>query len=227
MRKLKQTLNIIGLLLIATCTTFAGTDVKDSKDIKAIEVVKQDVQSDYSLEVGSGMNWGNVRSTGQANYDIVPTNLAFVQKIDDIGLTGWRRGYTEFVYQGYYDVITKDVSSESHITGGQFGPRYIFVPLDDSKWNFFVGSLVGFGFTDSNPIKVNNVPYGVGQDFLFNFIVNVGAKYKIDNHWYVIGGPDYSHWSNAGLSESSNPSFFHPNNPLDQVGFSLKLGYNF
>ncbi len=72
-------------------------------------------------------------------------------------------------------------------------------------------------FADSNPQEG-----GLGQDFNFTFTVGAGVKYLIDDHWFVRGGGEYQHVSNAGLSE---PEF--PNHPIDELGPKLSFGYSF
>jgi len=217
-------MNTIGLL--ATCiaavtlslsNAMAGTDSKDMKEIAAPTCTCG--EKDWSIELGSGAMWSNVRS-GAPNqaYTIVPIDLTASLKLDDVSLDnflgGWLRGYSEFFFRGdYLDIVH---GPENHYEGIMVGPRYNFV---QPGWAIvpFVEGGVGFGFADSNPAAG-----GLGQDFNFSFEAAVGAKYDICDDFFVRLACEYQHVSNAGLSEPTNP-----NHPIDALGPKLSFGYSF
>jgi len=176
-------------------------------------------EKDWTIELGSGVSWSNVRS-GQPNqaYTVVPISLDASLKLDDVSLDnflgGWLRGYSEFFFRGDYEQIVH--GPETHFEGIMVGPRYNFV---QPGWKIvpYVEGGVGLCFADANPAAG-----GLGQDFNFTFEAGAGAKYNICDDFYVRLGVEYQHVSNAGLSEPTNP-----NHPIDELGPKLSFGYSF
>ena len=199
----------------------AGPDTTNDKDMKSMTppACGSCTDKDWSLELGSGVFWSNVRS-GQPNqaYTIVPITLTASLKLDDVSLDhefgGILRGYTEFFFRGEYSQILR--GPETHYEGAMFGPRYNFV---QPGWKLipYAEGGVGFEFADSNPQAG-----GLGQDFNFSFIAGVGAKYCFTNDFYARLGVEYQHLSNAGLSEPAAA-----NHPIDGLGPKLSFGYSF
>jgi opacity protein-like surface antigen len=175
-------------------------------------------EKDWTIELGAGAAWSNVRS-GQPNqaYTVVPINLTASLAVDDVSLDnflgGVLRGYTEFYFEGQYEQIVH--GPENHYEGIMVGPRYNFV---QPGWKVipYVEGGVGIGFADSNPAAG-----GLGQDFNFTFSAGAGAKYNINDDWFVRLGVEYQHVSNAGLSDPI------PNHPIDELGPKLSFGYAF
>jgi opacity protein-like surface antigen len=195
----------------------AGTEMTSSKDMKGM-TPPECGPHDWTLELGSGASWSNVRS-GQPNqsYTIVPINLTASLKLDDVSLDnmwgGVLRGYSEFFFRGQYEQIVH--GPENHYEGLMVGPRYNFV---QPGWKIipYVEGGVGIGFADSNPALG-----GLGQDFNFSFSAGAGFKYLINCNWFARLGVDYQHVSNAGLSDPI------PNHPIDALGPQLSIGYAF
>ena len=220
MRGLGKIKRALAYVAIATVLTLpcakAGTELKQT-DMK--EIAPPECDKDWSIELGSGAAWSNVRS-GQPNqaYTVVPISLTANLKLDDVSLDnflgGVFRGYSEFYFEGQYEQIVH--GPENHYEGIMVGPRYNFV---QPGWKIipYVEGGVGIGFADSNPTQG-----GLGQDFNFSFSVGAGAKYNLSDDWYVRLGVEYQHVSNAGLSE---PQF--QNHPIDELGPRLSFGYNF
>ena len=207
---------LAGLALAMTLSlphALAGTDMK------AITPQSCCSEKDWTIELGSGVAFSNVRS-GQPNqaYTMVPVVLTASLKVDDVSLDhflgGVLRGNTEFFFRGQYSDIVH--GPENHYEGIMVGPRYNFV---QPGWKIipFVEGGVGMGFADSNPQWG-----GLGQDFNFTFSAAVGARYDINCDWFVRAAVNYQHVSNAGLSE---PQF--PNHPIDALGPRLSVGYSF
>jgi len=213
------------VLTLGTCAltpAFAGTTMAPKTDSKSMQSVSADLapaDHDWTIELGSGVSWSNVRS-GQPNqaYTIVPVTLSASLRLDDISLDnflgGWLRGYTEFFFRGDYQQIVH--GPENHVEDFMVGPRYNFV---QPGWKLipYIEGGVGIGFADSNPQQG-----GLGQDFNFSFLAGVGAKYLINDNWYVRAGVEYQHFSNAGLSE---PQW--QNHPIDALGPKISVGYAF
>jgi opacity protein-like surface antigen len=210
---LKGLLTCVAAVIVLSLPALAGTDTK--------QIVPASVASekDWSLELGSGVGWSNVRS-GQPNqaYTLVPITLTASLAVDDVSLDnflgGWLRGNTEFFFEGQYEQIVH--GPENHYEGIMVGPRYNFV---QPGWKLvpFVEGGVGIGFADSNPLQG-----GLGQDFNFTFSAGAGLKYNITDDWFVRAGVEYQHVSNAGLSE---PQF--QNHPIDSLGPKISVGYSF
>ncbi len=201
---------------LAAPHALAGTEMKDTKDLKGV-IPPECGAKDWTLEVGSGVEWSNVRASTYAGYTIVPIELTASLAVDDVSLDnflgGWLRGYTEFEFRGQYDAIT--LGPEDRYAGILVGPRYNFV---QPGWKIipYVEGTVGVGFATSRPQLG-----GLGQDFNFSFEVGAGAKYQINCDWSVRLGVQYQHMSNAGLSSPIK------NNPIDACGPVLSLGYSF
>ena len=208
-------LKFLALALLALSTNgFAGTD---SKEMASITPPPCD-QKDWSVELGSGMMWSNVRTDEPASYQVVPIDLTAGLAVDEVSLDNFAggifRGYTEFVFRAQYLDVTK--GPENHFEGILVGPRYNFV---QPGWKVipFVEGTVGVGFTHSRP-DLN----GFGQDFNFTFGVGAGLKYEIAQDWFIRLAAEYQHISNAGLSEPQAA-----NHPFDGLGPVLSVGYTF
>ena len=206
----------VGLLMaLSLPRALAGTEMKGITPPSCCSCSEKD----WTLELGSGVAWSNVRS-GQPNqpYTIVPISLTASLRLDNVSLDhymgGWLRGYSEFFFRGDYEPILH--GPETHYEGFMAGPRYNFV---QPGWKIvpFVEGGVGFGFADSNPEAG-----GLGQDFNFSFEAAAGARYNIDCDWFLRLEVQYQHISNAGLSEPATP-----NHPIDALGPKLSVGYSF
>jgi opacity protein-like surface antigen len=196
----------------------AGTTMNDSKSMAGMTPPACG-EKDWTLELGSGVLFSNVRS-GAPNqaYTIVPISLTASLKIDDVSLDhefwGILRGNTEFFFRGDYDQIVR--GPETHYEGLVVGPRYNFV---QPNWKLipYIEGGVGFVFADSRP-DIG----GLGQDFNFTFTVGAGAKYNFTDCFFARLGVEYQHVSNAGLSEPATA-----NHPIDALGPKLSFGYAF
>ena len=205
--------------LVAACLVphaLAGTDMKNTTEMKGM-TPPECGEKDWTLELGSGAQFSNVRDDSYAGYTMVPIQITAGLKVDDVSLDnflgGIFRGYTEFLFRGQYDYIAH--GPENRYAGILVGPRYNFV---QPGWKIipYVEGNVGIGFADANPTQ-----NGLGQDFNFTFETGAGAKYQIDCDWSVRLGVQYQHLSNAGLSSPVK------NNPIDAIGPVLSVGYSF
>jgi opacity protein-like surface antigen len=191
-------------------------DSRDAKDMKGLTPPPSG-EKNWTLELGSGALWSNVRDTDDKGYTIIPISLTASLRLDDVSLDnelgGILRGYSEFFFRADYDPIVH--GPEHHYEGVIVGPRYNFV---QPNWKIipYVEGGVGIVFADSNPAQG-----GLGQDFNFTFIVGAGAKYNITDDFFVRLGVEYQHISNAGLSDPI------PNNAIDALGPKLSFGYSF
>jgi opacity protein-like surface antigen len=214
-----QILAVCAAVAFSAPYALAGTDMSSSsKDMKGM-CPPPCGEKDWTLELGSGVSWSNVRS-GEPNaaYTVVPINLTASLKLDDVSLDneawGIFRGYSEFFFRGQYEQIVH--GPENHYEGIMVGPRYNFV---QPGWKIipFIEGSVGLGFAPSAP------EYGgLGQDFNFSFGAAAGIKYQINCDWFARLAVDYQHVSNAGLSEPQ-----YANHPIDELGPEISVGYAF
>jgi len=197
---------------------FAGTEMTKG-DMKEIAAPSCCSEKDWTIELGTGVSWSNVRH-GEPNaaYTLVPIHLTASLKLDDVSLGdcawGIFRGYSEFYFRGDYEQIVH--GPENYFADFMAGPRYNFV---QPGWKIvpYIEGGVGIGFANSAPEFG-----GLGQDFNFTFMAGAGAKYLINDCWYARLGVEYQHVSNAGLSEPQ-----YDNHPIDELGPKLSIGYSF
>lgn len=181
-------------------------------------------QHDWSVELGSGILFSNIRDSDISSQTVVPVQLTFSLAIDEVSLDeqlgGILRGYTEFLFRGTGGAFVQ--GQENGFIGAEFGPRYNFV---QPGWKLvpFVEGTVGFLFADSDPVRESNGNQrGLGQDFNFVWSVSIGARYDINDDWFVRAAATFTHISNAGLSEPE-----HDNEAFDGLGPQLSVGYRF
>lgn len=214
-RRIKTLAAILAaVVVLAAPRAMAGTDMKEITP----PATGTACEKDWTIELGSGVLFSNVRSNPPDGYTLAPVNLTASLKLDDVSLDnfmgGWLRGYSEFYFNaGYFDVVH---GPEDWIAGMMVGPRYNFV---QPGWKIipFVSGGVGFCFANSKP------QYGgLGEDFNFSFETSAGFKYLITDDWFLRLAVEYKHISNAGMSEPTNP-----NNPIDALGPQLTFGYTF
>jgi hypothetical protein len=177
----------------------------------------------WSIELGSGAIFSNVRDSSLDSYTIVPIRLTLSYAFDPVNATnfagGWFDGYPEAVVDGYYDRVTSGV--ESYIAGFHFGGRYNFTHLQGPVTPFFE-LLVGAGWADAHQFYSNGNYHGLGENFNFNFSGAIGARYDITKQLFTRLSVEYTHYSNAGLSEPQ-----HSNKAIDALGPILSLGIRF
>ncbi len=212
--------------IFATTMVFSFSALRaddgDSKVKEKIPEVRTSDDKDWSIEVGSGMLWSDVR-TDLPGYTLIPASLSAALKVDDVSndefLGGAFRGNTEFFFTGLGIAVLH--GTESRFAGIQVGPRYNFVQPGWAVVPFVQGD-VGVSFTDSQGVNDRRGNIGQGQDFCFNFGVELGFRYDINDDWFMRLSGVYTHFSNAGLSEPERK-----NRALDAAGPMLSLGYRF
>jgi opacity protein-like surface antigen len=216
--KLRQFLLLLAIVtLLSISPAFAGTEMKSS-DMKEITPPAVGTEKDWTLELGSGCLFSNVRVNTPASYTMIPVNITASLKLDDVGLDnflgGWLRGYSEFYFNGGYFGIAS--GPENYYAGIMVGPRYNFV---QPGWKIipFISGGVGLGFANAQAQLG-----GLGQDFNFSFETSAGIRYNINEEWFLRLAVEYKHISNAGMSEPTNP-----NHPIDALGPQLSVGYAF
>ena len=183
-----------------------------------VTVASQSVK-DWTVEIGSGAAYSNVRHSSGNDYKLQMNDICFSYQLDEVSLLGWRRGFTEWVSQANVNVVLE--GPETHMFGITFGPRYNFV---QEGWKVipFVGSQIGAVFVDSRNDSLKN-PRGFGQDFTMTFQVESGVKVPLTSTLFLRLSAIYSHFSNGGLSEPNHRA----NNDIDALGARLAFGSSF
>ena len=206
------------LILVGICCALPLWAEPAAQDLYKLDVVPRDHGSFYENRVEIGIETAQIFDvgTGTPRYHMAPQIATIHWQLDDIGNEGWRRGNTEFIFSGYFTPVIEGI--EDRYIGALWGPRYNFV---QEGWDFvpYLGARVGIGFTDS---RANQQRKGQGQDFMFTFMVEVGAKYIINDDMNIGLGLMYQHWSNAGLSEPERINY-----GLDALGPVLSFNYGF
>ncbi len=200
----------------------------DEKVVESLPGVK-----DLSIELGSGIQFSNIRTNEAYDTTFVPIDLTLELIVDNdatyyeaIQSDAWYAGYTSFLFRGNYSAVTWGV--EDYIAGFSVGPRYNFTPtgwVNSKGYGLvpFVGAEVGVAFANSDPqVMPNGDQRGLGQDFNFMFGVEAGFRYDISELLFVRLSALYRHYSNAGLSE---PQF--KNEAIDSIGPQLTIGVRF
>ncbi|MDR1191494.1 MAG: acyloxyacyl hydrolase [Verrucomicrobiales bacterium] len=221
---------LAGALLLGAAVLFISGPARASAELDKVVAspkTRCDAAKDWSLELGSGVAFSNIRAPHLDGYTYIPVKLTASLKVDEVDLDdfagGIFRGQTEFFFRGYWNQIIN--GPEHRIVGATFGPRYNFV---QPGWKLvpFIETSVGFGFIDSNqthgPLSHDDHLRGMGEDFNFTFSVAVGARYDLDETWFMRVSVSYQHFSNAGLSEPERS-----NRAIDAVGPELAFGANF
>ncbi len=209
---------LVTMMILSMTGAQAGTEMASSKPVSVCS------EKDWTIELGSGVDFSNVRRSENCTYTEVPIDLTAALKLDDVSLDnflgGWLRGYSEFTFRANYTVIAS--GPETYQAGMYVAPRYNFV---QPGWKVipFIEGGVGFLFSDSNS-NGSQIPgsQGLGQDFNFSFEVAAGVRYDFCKDWFTRVGVEYRHVSNAGLSEPQ-----HLNNAIDSLGPRVSVGYSF
>ncbi len=177
----------------------------------------------WSLELGSGATFSNVRDRTLDNYTLVPIELTLSRTFEHEFLTdsfnGALKGRFEASLGGYYSVVATGV--EHYIAGYHVGTRYDFTGMS-RRLVPFLGCKVGMGWADAHQYMAGGNLHGLGQDFNFNFEVLAGLEYSMTPRTFMRLTAVYSHFSNAGLSEPEKS-----NKAIDALGPMFGVGWRF
>ncbi|MCX7823996.1 MAG: acyloxyacyl hydrolase [Verrucomicrobiae bacterium] len=192
-----------------------------TKPAPAPKLVKEPEPSQWTMEVGSGVLFSNVREFHSDGYTLVPAFIMASLKLDEPSEDeGWWRGYSEFAFRAYGMAVTD--GPESRILGMNFGPRYNFTR---PGWKIvpFIGGTVGFGFADSRHRYFRDgSQWGLAQDSNFQFGANVGLRFDISERAFIRLMGEYIHMSSLGLCDSDRDD-----RPIDAMGPHLSFGWRF
>ncbi|MDX6765273.1 MAG: acyloxyacyl hydrolase [Candidatus Methylacidiphilales bacterium] len=202
------------LLLAANGTSYAEERISVApRPVDAGESGFGENRMSFSLAAGPLFDAGH-----NENENILSsTVVSWHWQLDDVGNPGWRRGNTEWITSAYLHPVWD--GTESRFLGGHFGPRYNFVQ-EGWQWVPYLGARVGFGFTDSRDNTL--LPGAQGQDFVFTFTVEAGARYVVNETIDLSFGVLYQHFSNAGLSEPEQINY-----GLDLIGPTAAVHFKF
>ncbi len=210
--------SILGLFWGLT-SLYSGVEAQHLPNINSEVTVATQSVKDWTVEVGTGASYSNIRHSSGNDYKLLMNDICFSYQVDEISLTGWLRGYTEWVSQANANLVLQ--GPESRLFGINFGPRYNFV---QEGWKVipFIGAQVGAVFADSRNNALKN-PRGLGQDFTLMFQVESGIKIPLTESLFLRVSALYAHFSNGGLSEPNHRA----NNDIDALGARLAFGSSF
>ena len=206
-------------LFLGIASLDAGVETHALPHLNSEVTVGSQSTKDWTVEVGTGGSYSNIRHSNGNDYKLLMNDLSFAYQLDEVSLTGWRRGFTEWVAQANGNVILQ--GPESRMFGISFGPRYNFV---QEGWKVvpFVGAQIGAVFADSRNNALKN-HRGLGQDFTMMFQVESGVKIPLSDTLFLRVSAVYSHYSNGGLSIPNHRA----NNDIDALGARLAFGSSF
>lgn len=218
---------LAGLMMLSSSVlasdVFAG-EQQDASNCKTGAVCRKLEASNWSLEAGSGVLIGNVRDSYLDSYTLVPAIVTASYQFDHVYLQdfwgGKLRGKIEPLFSGYYMRVLNS-GSEHYIAGFHIGGRYNFEKTVIGVIPFF-GCTVGGADADAHQFYAKGDAHGLGQDFNFNFAVIAGFRYDISERFFIRLYGEYTHYSNAGLSEPT-----HRNKAIDNAGPILSFGMHF
>lgn len=101
---------------------------------------------------------------------------------------------------------------ESHYLGFSCSPSFEYWFSPKTYIHYSVGG--GFGAIDST-----DVPGGQGQDFTYNWFMNLGIRHEFADNWSIGIGAMFQHFSNRGATD--------PNPGLDGLGPMLGISRSF
>ncbi len=188
----------------------AAKRIEDGKPMSYAEKALRENVFEAAVESGVLFN-----IDGGSKYTALPQMQTFLWNLDEIGNEGWLRGNTVWKVSAFEMPLLD--GPESHMVGSVTGPTYNFV---QPGWNLvpFLGTRVGFGFTDSRDARLK----GQGQDFCFVFMVIPGVRYFFSEKLSGTFEINYLHASNGGLSEPERK-----NDGWNLVGPQAALTYTF
>lgn len=213
----------LGLSIFSSMLHAQETTSHPEQNAHAAISVGESVKRKWSMDLGSGGLFSNVRDSKLDRYTLVPVELSLARSFDRVYLEHFRggilQGSPEVFLKGHGTVVQDGV--ESHLAGFNLGARYNFTKPD---WPAipFAEATVGLAWADARPTAVNGRQHGLGERFNFNFTVAAGLRYDVSDHWFVRLEGVYSHYSNGGLSEPQ-----YKNKAIDAVGPVLSIGFRF
>lgn len=166
----------------------------------------------WELTLESGYAW-QVGTWTEIDYEIVPTQLTLRSPAV---WTLWEDpDGSKLLVRHRFSALFESITAgpESDYLGVAAAPsiEYWF-PSEKTSAFFSIGG--GFGWTDSSGGQ-----QGLGQDFTFNWFMQLGLRRKITENLSLLGGPYYQHLSNGGATD--------PNPAVDALGFTVGLSWTF
>lgn len=166
----------------------------------------------WELTLESGYLW-QVGTSTTIDYEIIPTQLTF--RSPEVWTLWEGREGAKLLVRHRLSALLESITEgpESYYIGLSAAPsvEYWF-PSQKTSAFFSIGG--GFGWTDSSGGQ-----QGLGQDFTFNWFMQLGLRRKLTENLSLLGGPYFLHLSNGGATT--------PNPAVDAVGFTVGLGWSF
>ncbi|MDB6133925.1 MAG: ompW [Verrucomicrobiales bacterium] len=162
------------------------------------------------LQSGAGAYWSFIPDGSERpdlDYTLSTYRLGIM--LSDIHGSGWLRGNTEFLLEGFYGSVV--TGPGDWLAGGALQLRYNFVQ-PEAKWIPYFQIGAGGLWNDIYKDKSQEL---IGQSFEFNLQATVGLRRQINSRWGVTLEGGYRHISNADLADR--------NRGLDSLGFLVGL----
>ncbi len=196
------------LLLSPVQTSQAGD--KDLADMRDTVVPTKNVIDSWFIDFDTAALW-KITNTTDLDYLVLPQTLS----LRSPHIFRWDLGDGDLIVRNRISLLAQyfQQGAESYYFGFSGSPALEWWNAEQNfSLYFYIGG--GAGFVDST-----NIDGGQGQDFTFNWFVQTGARFRLNETLFVTGGLLFQHLSNQGLSDR-NPG-------LNALGPTLGLSWQF
>ena len=152
----------------------------------------------YPLDVFDGFPY----NTYPLKYTLVPIIASLRWHINGIGGPWILRGNWDLTVSGSITAIPR--GPETRYFSYDMGIRRNFVPRN---WRAVPYVDMRFGLGNIDAKGTLGVSWAQGEDFTFTFGMGSGVRYNFNPRFAISAGLNYTHISNAGLSEPKVPNF--------------------
>ncbi|NOY00163.1 MAG: acyloxyacyl hydrolase [Verrucomicrobia bacterium] len=200
---------LASLLLLSQAQRLQAGD-NDLSDVSDTAAPTKNVIDSWFIDFDTAALW-KITNTTDLNYFILPQTLSWRSP----HIFRWDLGGGDLIVRNRLSLLTQyfQQGAESYYLGFSGSPALEWWNAEQNfSLYFYIGG--GAGFVDST-----NIDGGQGQDFTFNWFVQTGARFRLNETLFVTGGLLFQHLSNQGLSER-NPG-------LNALGPTFGLSWQF
>lgn len=206
-RNLIYSLVLAGLLLSFKSVHAAD---KSLEDISEPITDSKDVLDSWFIDFDTASIW-KITNTTDLNYIVLPQIVSWRSR----PFLQWEFGNGDLIVRNRLSLLGEYFleGAESYYFGFSGSPALEWWNTEQNfSLYFYIGG--GAGFVDSTDIEG-----GQGQDFTFNWFVQTGARFRLNESLYITGGLLFQHLSNQGMSDR-NPG-------LNSLGPTVGLSWKF
>jgi lipid A 3-O-deacylase len=170
----------------------------------------KDVLDSWFIDFDTASLW-KITNTTDLNYIVLPQIVSWRSR----PFMQWKLGDGDLIVRNRLSLLAEYFleGAESYYIGFSGSPALEWWNAEQNlSLYFYVGG--GAGFVDSTDIEG-----GQGQDFAFNWFVQTGARFRLNETLFITGGLLFQHISNQGLSDR-NPG-------LNSLGPTFGLSWQF